>query len=502
MHQAASALLNSLSLGKNITRVDTVSGSNPVGRIARVYEIARNALEFRADHLVRRAAIERILRRQVMFEKDPERLTAALLQELNWARYVGETEVVAKTRKEIELVMAKFLLYGREAKVDREWLLGLISAEIEEQLNPNSDYHKFTYFAFHVFKSRVKLTGVENLDLVLWVAIDRVFSQADEPQVAYHLEKLMGSELTGTALVEQASKLYLQATKSPVLNKISVFVRKQMGPLVLLRDVYFVSPKDFSKLFEDKNLFESKTKEVLKDQLSLIKGRMNRATVRSLIYVFLTKMVLGILVEVPLEIFFRGGFSKLTLGINLLFPVVVMWLLTANIKLPKKDDQDRIVARTTEMIWDFDKTPSEQEILLRISKPSLPMSILFYVFYGLLFVTIFAGITLTLRAVGFGLVSWIIFNFFLCVVSFFTYRIRQSAQMYAYRPRVRERSTWGEMLMLPIVVVGGWVSVGVSRLNFLVFVFDFILEAPFKLILRFLDEWSQFLSLKRDEVVG
>ena len=56
--------------------------------------------------------------------------------------------------------------------------------------------------------------------------------------------------------------------------------------------------------------------------------------------------------------------------------------------------------------------------------------------------------------------------------------------------------------MLPIVVVGGYLSRGISYLNVIAFVFDFILEAPIKILLRFLDHWAQFLSLKRDEVVG
>ena len=58
------------------------------------------------------------------------------------------------------------------------------------------------------------------------------------------------------------------------------------------------------------------------------------------------------------------------------------------------------------------------------------------------------------------------------------------------------------MLMLPIVTVGSWLSRGVAKLNFLVFVFDFVLEAPFKMILRVMDNWFDFLSRKRDEVVG
>jgi len=104
--------------------------------------------------------------------------------------------------------------------------------------------------------------------------------------------------------------------------------------------------------------------------------------------------------------------------------------------------------------------------------------------------------------VGFSFVSMVVFGFFLSVVTFFAYRIRQSALVYTFRPRTDTRLSIGEALVLPMVAVGGAVSREVARLNFLAFVFDFALEMPFKTILRFFDGWAHFLSTKQDEVVG
>ena len=58
------------------------------------------------------------------------------------------------------------------------------------------------------------------------------------------------------------------------------------------------------------------------------------------------------------------------------------------------------------------------------------------------------------------------------------------------------------MVWLPILTAGSILSLGLSKLNFLAFAFDFILEAPFKVILGFLDSWAQFLGAKKEEVVG
>ena len=89
MHAAAEALLKSLNFGKNIRKDSPKETDDPVGKLAQVYETARNALEYRAQHLVRRAAIERILKRELVFSSGSKRISEILVQELRWARYTS-----------------------------------------------------------------------------------------------------------------------------------------------------------------------------------------------------------------------------------------------------------------------------------------------------------------------------------------------------------------------------------------------------------------------------
>ena len=93
-----------------------------------------------------------------------------------------------------------------------------------------------------------------------------------------------------------------------------------------------------------------------------------------------------------------------------------------------------------------------------------------------------------------------VFVFFLTVIAFFAYRISQIAKVYTWKGS-RETSTFGDIVALPILAIGSRLSRGLSKLNFLAFTFDFILEAPFKIILGFLDSWVQFLSVKKEEEI-
>jgi hypothetical protein len=54
---------------------------------------------------------------------------------------------------------------------------------------------------------------------------------------------------------------------------------------------------------------------------------------------------------------------------------------------------------------------------------------------------------------------------------------------------------------MPILSVGKFLSTGLSRLNFFGLFFDFIVEAPFKLIIEVFEEWISFVRNKREEIV-
>jgi hypothetical protein len=508
MNKIAHNFTATLSLGKWEKDSGENEGNDPVRVLAKAYEVARNAMEYRADHLVRRAAVERILKRQIVFEQDNLKVAETLIQELKWARYLTNPQKENLLIADVSVIITKYRNALKNSN-NRIWLLGLISAEIEERLNPNTDYHKFTTFAYHILKNKIKLTTIENVDLMLYVAVDKVYSQSDDQQVSYHILKLIKSQTENSSsipiekLIDETAKYYQIALNSSTVNRLSVFIRKQIGPLVLLRDVYFAMPEIFDKLLTDERLFREAAEKVFREQMHKMRSRVNRATFRSLVYVFLTKMLLVLLIEVPVERVLKGSGSNMTLIINLIFPVAFMWLLTARIKLPNRKDEKILIDATVGlMLADQEEIPEDQLLTSLVQRGSTVMFVFYYVFYGLLFLGIFTGLVALLTWIGFSFVSLIIFIFFLSLVTFFAFRIKQTSMVFSYRPRTRSNYSFTENLMLPIVTLGGMLSQGVSKMNFLVFLFDFILESPFKIILHFLDKWFAFLSIKKDEVVG
>ena len=123
---------------------------------------------------------------------------------------------------------------------------------------------------------------------------------------------------------------------------------------------------------------------------------------------------------------------------------------------------------------------------------------IFLIIYSILFVAIFTFIIWGLNRLHFNIVSQAIFIFFLCVVSFFAYRVRSISKDYVYQ-EAREGllSSLVDFLFLPIIRVGQWLSTQIGRLNVLGFIFDFIIEAPLKAFLEVIEEWVHFVRVKK-----
>src|SRR5437763_7273075 len=101
LSKSTKALLQELQKIKPKAKVDEnskITVSQTVSFFALVYERIRNAVEYREAHLMRRAAIERILRRRLSMNPSGENEGENLLRELLWARYfdnesLGEADV-------------------------------------------------------------------------------------------------------------------------------------------------------------------------------------------------------------------------------------------------------------------------------------------------------------------------------------------------------------------------------------------------------------------------
>jgi hypothetical protein len=257
-------------------------------------------------------------------------------------------------------------------------------------------------------------------------------------------------------------------------------------------------PENFEKSVSDVKAFGINAEETLEELYKENRGRLMRASTRSIIYIFLTKMVFALALELPFDIFV-GKTNYIALGINLIFPPTLMFLLNAVIRTPGEENTKRILEKVDEYLFE-EKAPRVMEVGKRQKAKSV-FERIFLTIYSVLFVGVFVFIIWGLNLLHFNPVSQAIFLFFVCVVSFFAFRVRSISRDYVYQEeRTGFMSSLVDFLFLPVVKVGQWLSVQISRLNVLGFIFDFIIEAPLKAFLEVIEEWVRFVRVKKDEI--
>ena len=521
------ALLDTFKNPKKRSRPDDISAlsvSQTVSFFALVYEKVRNAVEYRDDHLILRAAIERILRRRFSLNPDGRGEAENLLRELLWARYFANGVLGAEDIVIIQSLINKYLLLRRQLVIGREgesrifldkFLMDFITCEIEETLKPESAIvqSNLSSFIFQVLRKKIKIEGLkeDQKDAYFLVAIEKVFGKSDRSYLRYHLfttfyktlaehsEKELSSMMTKIPAI---FKKIDDMVTNPYVDNIVKFVRKQMPPFLILFALIKSKPNELQEILTNRERLWTEIDQTCRDKYQQLGAKVRSLAVRSFIYILLTKMIFAIILEVPVSVFFYGEINKSAIIINSVFPPILMIAILGFFKVPGDDNTKKIYQRIIDIIDDDKTFETKVAFVPKKSAPKRPLLIFgFTVFYTLTFLITLSLIYEFLSNLGFNLVSQSIFIFFVSVVSFFSYRIRQVTKELRLEEKASILAPVGDFFFMPMLALGKFFSSGLSKLNFFIFIFDFIIEAPFKLIFEVVEEWIGFVKKRKEEII-
>jgi hypothetical protein len=214
-------------------------------------------------------------------------------------------------------------------------------------------------------------------------------------------------------------------------------------------------------------------------------------------------MVFALILEVPVSQWLYGEVNMRSIGINTLFPPILMLLIVSVFKIPGEENTKNIFQRIVEVI-DAD-TSFETNISYMpkkggaVRKPILIFG--FTIFYSLTFIVTLTLIYEGLLLLEFNMISIAIFIFFVCLVTFFSYRVKQIVNEYRLAEKEGVLTPLVDFFFMPILSLGKFFSGGLARLNFMIFILDFLIEAPFKLIFEVIEEWITFVRKRKEEII-
>lgn len=519
--QALVASLEKSKKGPGEKGGERISISRTVSILAVLYEKARTAIEYREEHLLRRAAIERILKRRLILNENGRNIAEYLLKEILWAKYAPEDSISLPMIDEVQATIDKYIFLRNEMTKGKtlevrlkfhEWLISSAAAEIEQKLSPDPVREAFINFIFRYFEPKVFLhdESEETTNILTYIAVHKAFAKSDTDFIRYELLKLSMPGLPRKkwketkADVIHIEKMLLaidQHLHYKLLDKLTRGVKKEIAPFLVLRDLYEQEGDNFKNVLADEKAFIEKTTALCEHKYDEIRKKLTRAGWRSIIYIFLTKMIFAVLLEYPFEKYVTHNFNLDSLSINLIVPPFLMFLSLIGVSPPGPDNTLRIIARLTEIVTTDSEKERQIAVALKTPRPRPLMTFIFSVFYFAAFLMVFGGIITGLSMLQFSIASQIVFIFFISLVLFFAYRVRQTGKEYTIAEKESFLAPIMSFFLLPILNLGKWLSGEIVRFNFLVALFDFVIEAPFKVIFEVFEEWFAFLRRKREEII-
>ena len=352
----------------------------------------------------------------------------------------------------------------------------------------------YEYFEQAIPRDAVSKTTRDEYGAALYVAIHRALMKSDTATARAGLLLRYGvsvEHLDQFVAYNQKIDALLQGSVDDELYRI---VDRQGAPLRIVRRM-METREDVPELLLKREVFLEAFEQQVTKEYTNIMGRINRAIMRSVMFLIITKFLIGIAIEVPYDMWAHGAILWQPLIINLFFPPVYMVLLRFTLNTPGYANTSALVNRVDTMLY------SDSTTLVRRQLGGRKYSIVFSALYGASSLVVFAATIWILLLLNFSLVHIAIFFFFFSAASFLGFRLSRMIRDLEVVRSVSNGLTFvRDTIYLPFVVAGRWMSDKYAQVNIVSIILDMLIELPLKTILRLVRQWSAFIDDRKDRI--
>lgn len=511
--------------------VATIHVDEVASRVAAFYEKIREIVDWKEEHLMRRAAIERMLKRRLLLQEQEGMIAQPLVLELIRAGHFPNDQIPEKKIDDVQNIINKYIFLQENSELDgREekrraatpspktkiqlsnWLLNIAACEIEEALSPASRERALIEYMKEIMKERIKLKqGIEEAEkeTQIYIACQRALFKLDSSLITYHLlkQRFPGWSNLDLAILQQISQqiflIWQEIEKElthPLKDKFYQICEKQDTGFLILGDILSKDPLNIEKQLKEPGRLEGLIKEAYTKRLGTLKARLRRAAIYSTTSVFLSKILSLLALEILFVKYLMGnGLEPLTIIIDILGPTILMTFLVGTIRPPAKENLFKVALEVSKIAYQ-----AEQKELYEL-KPPIKRGVILYsiiiLFYLLSFCFSLGLILWGLHFLHFPLFSSIIFIIFISLIAFSGVKIRERArELDISEKREGLLHIIIDLFSIPIVQCGKWLAQRWQKFNLIAIFFNLLLDVPFSIFIEFLEQWRYFLKEKKEEI--
>ncbi|MCD6528093.1 hypothetical protein J7K44_00375 [bacterium] len=503
-------------------------------KVASFYEKIRTIVEWKEEHLMRRIAITRKLKRrflEINFQENKEikkekDIAEPLVLELIRGGHFPNDRIEETKIEEVDKIIDKYIFIIKNSpRVDNprkkmqfyNWIIEIAACEIEEALSPPIKERALMECMFEVMKERIRINEgaiswkrikEEKKDILIYIAVQKALFKLDRPIITYNLLKYkfpQWKNFEEREFLKISTNIYnlwneIESYFSePLFQKIYNLCDRYNTPFLILGDILSEkNPSEIKEEMKDPEKLEVLIRKAYKKRLSTLKSRLFRAAIYSTLSIFLTNSISLLVLEIPLAKLITGKFMPITIAVDILGPTALMLLLVATVKPPKKSNLNLVIIKTAEIVY------GKKDIFYEIKRPrkrGIIMRIIITFFYLLGAVVTLGAIIKIFQWAKFPPTSILINMIFIALIAFAGLAIRKRGEELDIEER--KSGFFGffvDIFLLPIAHLGRWLSNKWKKYNAIAAFFNALIDMPFAFFVEFLEQWRFFLKEKKEQI--
>lgn len=495
---------------------NTLHVPNVANFVLFAYEQLRSVSENIEDHLLLQAAIRRFYKRITLTGANGSDSQATeLVIELTQAQYLKNDTIPLKSIEEIDKLFKQWTELSRAVETVKpvkirakytDWLLDILSVKTEQQLHSTVRDTTFVHVSHTYFSNLVEYDRlIDKKDTIsendypslLYIAVHKALLKSDDANARCGLLDLYSTNLnTRDDMIKFHEKYDAFASSKSAIN-ITRFVSKNSAPLRIIRDLYFLESSSTILNTSAKQRIESSISRQIDETTEAVKKARNTAVVKSIVFLLVSKAIIGLMIEIPYDIIVTGGVILAPLLINLLFPPAFLAITAFTFKMPGKNNKRALENHISALLFN----DSASSVKLKYSDP-IGSSIGFNIIYGIVFLAAVYLVYSRLIGFDFNILQTVLFFIFFSTAAFLGYRITLHIKEIEHiQTNQGIVAVIRDLLYSPFIFIGKRISYRFGRINLIARVLDVAVDLPLKSFLKLLRQWVRFVSSKKEELL-
>jgi len=503
-------------------------------KLAKFYEKIRKVIDWKDDNVLRRSAIERILKR-ILFPKlagfsinnfNSDYLAEMITMELIRGGHLPNHTISKEHTATASGALRKYLYFleyvtnERSFKVKQKsnlttFILEIAACEIEEILTNPFKEKGVTKAMAEILSERISILPEKSLNpkeklRLIKISTQRILYDLDDNYIIYQLlkETYPYWQEPSDGQIEELSKMVFSWWKngyekinSPINRKFDTVAEKIDTVFMLLDDVLEKiknKPKEIPEIFENKEEIQKLMTEAYEARYKTLKKRLAHLAVFSTLSVFLSNWVTFYIIEVPMAKIFYEGFNLFAAISDFLIPTFVMFFLIIIIKPPRKENLQKVINFSLGLIY---KDEGRENYQIRIDdKKHKLFNFFMTIMYIITTWIVFSGIAYVFYIAQLPITSVIFDTFTIALTVFAAVVVRNQSRELNVDEDRNFQDFFLDIITLPIAKVGSVLAKKWKEYNVVAIFFNFVIETPLAAILDFIQGWSEYLKERKSEL--